>query len=296
MTFGSTMEPAPLFPHLRIEVVLIAAAALGLLGCDDGRKLSEQGAVDEVQRLMPVVKEDVEQVKKGLPEGAAKLASVLDADTLANPLALQKAIAGARASVKDLDIAKSTFFSFADTTGTVVRSEADPDMLAGKSVVSVFPALKKALEPGSGNVEAFGEMPELRGLRTGQDFAWVVAHPVKGGDTVKGMFVTGWSYRLFARHLEDTAKRHLDDVRQKAGKKSLPIVYVLVVKGKKAYGTPLIPQVNQDAVEGADVIAKTASGPFRTNFEITGRLFGLAAQRTPELGDDAALAVLYSET
>jgi len=276
--------------------VAIAAAALGLLGCEDKGKTSEQGAVDEVQRLLPVVKEDVEQVRKGLPQGAAKLATMLDPDTLASPLTLQKAIAGARASVKDLELAKSTFFSFADTTGVVVRSEADPDMLAQKSVLTAFPALKKALEPGSGNVEAFGEMQEMRGLRTGQDLAWVVAHPVKEGDKVKGMFVTGWSFRLFARYLEDAAKRHLEDVRQKEGKKNLPIAYVVVVKGKKAYGTPLIPQVNQDTVENADVITKTASGIFRTNLEITGRPFGLAAQRTPELGDDAAVVVLYSET
>src|SRR3954471_11048383 len=111
----------------RLPAVMIAVAAVGLAGCDDKGKQSEQGAVDELQRLAPVVKEDVEQVRKGLPEGAAKLATLLDPDPLGHPAGLQKAIAGARASVKDLDIAKSTFFSFANTTGTVVRSEADPD-------------------------------------------------------------------------------------------------------------------------------------------------------------------------
>src|SRR5262249_12352667 len=148
----------------------------------DNRKQSEQGAVDEVQRLVPVVKEDVEQVRKGLPLGAEKLATMLDPDTLGKAIGLQKAIAGARASVKGLYSAKSTFFSYADTTGTVLRSETDPDLLVGKSMIQAFPPLKGALDPSAGNVEVFGEMQELRGVRTGQDLAWVVAHVVKEGD------------------------------------------------------------------------------------------------------------------
>jgi hypothetical protein len=273
----------------------IYVAALALAGCDDHRKASEQSAVDEVQRLTPLVKEDVEQVRKGLPLGAAKLATLADPDTLANPVGLQKAVASARAFVKDLDVAKSTFFSFADVTGTVLRSEADPDMLAGKSVTKAFPALQKALDPASGNVEAFGQMPEMRGVRNGPDLAWVIAHPVKQGDKVTGMFVTGWSFRLFARHLDEMAKRHLIEETQKANKKAPPIAYVFVVKGQTAYGGPVTPDVNAQTVEGMNLIEKTAGGLYRTNLEITNRAFGLAAQRTPELGDDAAVAVLLSE-
>jgi hypothetical protein len=278
-----------------LPAAVLALGALGLAGCDDNRKASEQGAADEVQRLVPVVKEDVEQVRKGLPLGAAKLAAMIDPDTLGNPAGLQKAIAGARAAVKDLDVAKSTFFSFADTSGTVLRSEADPDLLAGKSVIKAFPPLQKALEPGSGVVEVFGEMQEMRGIRTGQDLAWVAAHPVKQGDKVAGIFVTGWSFRLFARHLEETAKRHLLEASQKENKKNVPIAYVFMVKGKTAYGAPLTPDVNAQAIENLGVVEKAASGLFRTNLEITGRSFGLSAQRTPELGDDAAIAVLLSE-
>lgn len=281
-------------PHLSVGT-FISAAALALTGCENRGKVSEQSAADEVQRLTPLVKEDVEQVRKGLPLGAAKLATLADPDTLANPAGLQKAVATARAFVKDLDVAKSTFFSFADASGTVLRSEADPDMLAGKSVTKAFPTLQKALEPASGNVEAFGEMQEMRGVRNGPDLAWVVAHPVKQGDKVTGMFVTGWSFRLFARHLDEMAKRHLIDVTQKENKKAPPVAYVFVVKGKTAYGGPITPDVNVKAVEGMNLIEKTASGLFRTNLEITGRAFGLAAQRTPELGDDAAVAVLLSE-
>ncbi len=57
---------------------------------------------------------------------------MLDADTLASPAGVQKAITRTRTLVKDLDVAKSTFFSYADNPGRVVRSEADPDVLAGQ--------------------------------------------------------------------------------------------------------------------------------------------------------------------
>src|SRR5690242_17102881 len=120
---------------------ILPLALLTLAACDDGKKLSEKEADEEVDRILPVVKEDVEQVRKGLPAGAARLGQTLDPDTLGNTGGLQKAIAQARTSVKELDTAKSTFFSFADATGTVLRSEADPDLLAGKSVVKAFPAL-----------------------------------------------------------------------------------------------------------------------------------------------------------
>src|SRR4029079_8988410 len=96
------------------------------VACDEGRKLSEQQAAEEVERLSPLVKEDAMQVRRGLPEGAKKLSPMVDADTIARPVNLQRAIATARSQVKDLELAKSTFFAFADTTGTILRSEGDP--------------------------------------------------------------------------------------------------------------------------------------------------------------------------
>ena len=75
----------------------------------------------------------------------------------------------------------------------------------------------------------------------------------------------------------------------------MPLVYVFALKNKKAYGAPLTPDVSADAVAALDLITKTASGPYRGTVEITGRMFGVAAQRTPELGDDAGVAVITSE-
>jgi hypothetical protein len=285
---------SPTLPLARLALIPLALAAF--TGCDDGKKLSEKEATEETARLTFVVQEDVEQVRKGLPAGAAKLATLLDPDTLGNTQALQKAISTARASVKELDVAKSTFFSVTDASGVVLRSEADPDVLAGKSVVAAFPALKKALDPAGGEVEAFGEMVEMRGLKTGQDLAWVVATPMKDDKGPKGMFVTGWSFRKYAAYLDDKAKRHLSDAAQKDGKTKIPIAYAFIVKGGKAYGSPLLSaDVNAQAIEGLGVVEKTAQGPYHSNIEVTGRSFGIAAARTPELGDDAVLVVLLSE-
>ena len=271
-------------------------ALVGLAGCDDVKKLSEREAAEEVERMAPVVKEDVEQLRAGVPAGAAKLSEKTDPDTLGSNPALQKAIAQSRAQVKELDTSKATFFAMADATGMVLRSEADLDLLAQHNVVAAFPALKKALDPASGTVETFGEMAEMRGLRTGQDLAWVLAYPLKDAKGLKGLFVTGWSFRKYAAYLDDKARRHLEAASAKAEKKTVPIAYVFIVKGAKAYGSPLLSaDVNAQAIEGLGILEKTATAPYKGNIEITGRNFGVAAQRAPELGDDAAVVVLLSE-
>jgi hypothetical protein len=282
-------------PSWLASLIVPAALVATLPACEDTSKQQEQAAGYVLDKIASVANEDAAQVRRGLPEGAKKLGEVVDADPGANLVGLQKAIRGARASVKDLDIAKSTFFTFVDTTGIALRSEADPDLLAQKSVLSSFPALKKGLEPSAGLVEAWGEMPEMRGVRTGPDTQWVAAHPVKDKEgQVKGMFVTGWSFRRFALHLEEMAKRELFDRAAREKQKKVPIVYVFLVRDGKAYGAPITPDVNAQAVEGLDLANKTQSGPYRGTVEITNRSFGVAAQRMPDLGEGTVLSVIAS--
>lgn len=277
------------------SLIVPAALVATLPACEDNSKQQEQDAAYVLDKLVPLANEDAAQVRRGLPEGAKKLGEIVDADPGANLVALQKAVRGARASVKDLDIAKTTFFTFVDTTGIALRSEADPDMLAQKSVLSSFPVLKKALEPSAGVVEAWGEMQEMRGVRTGPDTQWVAAHPVKDKEgQVKGMFVTGWSFRRFAYHLEEMAKRELIDRAEREKQKKVPLIYVFLVREGKAYGAPVTPDVNAQAVEGLDLVNKTQSGPFRGSIEITKRSYGVAAQRMPDLGEGTVLSVITS--
>jgi len=101
--------------------------------------------------------------------------------------------------------------------------------------------------------------------------------------------------RRFAYHLEEMAKRDLHDEAQKNSDKSVPLIYVFAVKAGKAYGAPLTPDVNAEALDKLDVVSKTANGPYRGQVVITERTFGVAAQRTPDLGPDTAVAVLLSE-
>lgn len=280
----------------RLAWFAASAIVFSIAGCEDKKASAELKAASAASKLVPVVQEDVAQVRRGFPEGSKKLGAALEADPSQNLPGLQRAIQGARAAVHDLDVAKSTFFSFADTAGVVLRSEADPDLLAGKSVFAAFPDLKKAADPKSGMVEVFGEMQEMRGVRTGQDAQWVVAHPVSDpAGQLKGIFVTGWSFRRFAYHLEETARRDLIEEAKNKNEKAVPVLYVFVIKGKKAYGAPVTPDINAQAVEGLDLIEKTASGPFKGSVDITGRTFAVAAHRIPELGADAGLVVILSD-
>lgn len=276
-------------------VPVIAIVASAGVGCGDPAKASQKAAADRLPGVVALVKEDVAQVRRGLPEGSAKLGKLLGPDPGADLGGLQRAIASARAGVKDLELAKSTFFTFVDPAGIALRSEADPDHLATKSVFAALPNLAKAKEASSGVVEDFGELKDIH-IRAGNDFTWAAAHPVKDEKgEVRGAFVTGWTFRGLAYHLEEMVKREVVEAAKKEGKKSVPVVYVFVLRGKKAYGAGQTPDVNTQAVEGLDPLSKAQNGPFETTVEITGRVFGVAAARTPEYAEDMGVAVIASE-
>jgi len=298
------MQPAPVRALLRwsspsILPLACALVALLALGCGDDGKISQKYAAEGAAKLAVILKDDVGQVRRGVPNGAKKLGEQTDTDPGANLVALRKALEVARASDKDLQLAKVTFFSFADPTGVVMRSEGDPDLLASKSVTAAFPELKKALDPASGLVEIFGHMQEMRGVRNGPDHQWVLAHPVKspGGaeGQVKGMLVTGWSMRAYAYRLQEAGKREMIEIAKRDKLKMEPLLYAFVFMGGKAYGEAVTPDVNSQAVESQGLEAKTAAGPWSGVVEITGRTYGIAAQRVPELAPDAGVAVLASQ-
>jgi hypothetical protein len=80
-------------------LLALALSILPLAGCDEGRKASEQDAADAAAHLAPILKDDVAQVRRGLPQGAAKLGPMLDPDTLGNLAGLRRAIGQARTDV-----------------------------------------------------------------------------------------------------------------------------------------------------------------------------------------------------
>jgi hypothetical protein len=291
--FGRDLRHATGVPASWLVLVLVLAA-VAMLGCEDKAKLATQQANELVDRLTPLIERDTQQIRKGLPEGAKKLGGMLDDDPGADLAALQRSIARARAAVEDLAFAKSTFFVFVGKEGTVLRSETDPDLPAGKSLYQAVPGTKKLSEKGTGLFETYGFMHGLRGVQQGPDKQWIVGHPVESSEgEVVGSFVTGWSLRKYAHYLEEDTRRHLT---KSLGEKSkaIPLVYVFVVVGDEAFGAPVTPDVNAEALVKLDVMSKAKGGALQTSIDVDGRDFIVVAKPFSQLGDNAGLAIMLS--
>jgi hypothetical protein len=287
-----------------LALVLAVALSFTVSACTDSVKVSEQKAVAHTERLAKLADDDVEEVRRGLPLGAKGLGQAWGAksDPVADPSLARRALDRVRDEIRDLAVAKSTFFAMTDDKGSVLRSDQEPDLLAGKSLVASYPALSKVL--GGESLETRGSMPETAGTRIGGDEQWVAAAPVRDAqNTVRGIYASGWSMRRFAYHLEETLKHDLTAEALRAGDKAdkqhvkLPLIYVFVLAGSKAYGAPVTPLVNSETLEKLDLATKmSGDAVFHQTLEITGRGFGLAAKRASKMGADIAVAVLRSET
>lgn len=271
---------------------LLAAVAVGP-GCTKSSKVSEEQAKQHVEFLAKAVQEDVEEVRKGLPEGAKHLEDLYKSDTKpADDLkAVRNALERARSKVQDLRVAKSTFFALATTDGTVLRNDQEQDRMAGKNFFTAFPELKQATQ--GKYVETRGSMPEASGVR-GPDGEWVAAQPIIVDGATKGLYVTGWSWSAYAYRLENALRSELHS--KTAANDKMPLAYVYVLVDKNVYGAPVSPQVNAKAIADRDPFAHMQSGLYATQLEITDRDFGLAVKTLPVLGKNVAVAVLRSET
>ena len=283
----------------------LEAAALGLgLGvlvlatpaCKDKGKASAQDAVRHVDALSTLTEKDVGEVERGLPEGATRLSALFaqKADARQDLPAVRKALLRVRREVPDLSVAKSTFFALADEKGMAIRNDLEQDVMAGQNLLSSFPGLSKAEEGAF--VTTTGAFPGPP-APSGPDKDWVAASPVKRDDgTVAGILVTGWSFRRFAHHLQETLKHDLQEQLLKAKDTgSLPVLYVAVFDRSGVYSAPQTPAVNEKALLEANLVDKTAGGSVSGVLTITDRDFGYAAQRTPKLGNEVGIVVLRSE-
>jgi hypothetical protein len=250
--------------------------------------------------LAEAVKADTSEVRTGLPQGAKILSDLYSGD--ANPKedldAARHGLSDARRKVQDLRVAKSTFFALAEPSGEVLRNDQEQDRMAGKNLFPGFPGLERAA--GGDYVEMIGSMKEASGVgEKRKDAQWVAAAPIRSASGVAGLYVTGWSLSSYAYRLEFALRGQIrsglgTDPNQTENE---PLVYVFVVVGPDVYGAPPSPDVNRLAVADLDVIAKTqGEATYSSPLTITGRDFGVAARRAPDLGKDVALAVLRSET
>ena len=281
-------------PRGRTAPLLCLLACVGP-ACKDAAKQSAASAAIDVGALGALVEKDVGEVERGLPAGAARLAALLakGADPRQDVSGVRRALGRVRRDVQDLDVAKSTFFALADPAGVAIRNDLEEDVMAGQNLFSVFPALSKA---ASGYVATVGAFPGPPG-RNGPDEDWIAGVPVKREDGTTGaVFVTGWTYRFFARHLQESLKDRMVEIARKTGEEGkMPVFYVGVFDRTGVYCAPLTPPVDEKALSEQDLVGKTAGGAAQSPLTITDRAFGWAAVRTPRLAPDTGIVVLRSE-
>jgi hypothetical protein len=245
--------------------------------------------------LAALFTKEVGEIERGLPQGALKLAPLVadGADPRQDIAGVRKALARVRREVIDLNIAKSTFFALTDPSGVGIRNDLEEDTMAGQNLASVFPALTKARD---GFATGTGAFPKTSAGGP-PDEDWIAASPVKRADGSTGaVLVTGWSYRYFARHLQEALKTHLLDEAKAAGQEGkIPVFYTAVFDKAGVYAAPLTPDVDGKALTTLDLTGKTESGPATGTLTIDDRPFGFAAQRTPSLAADTGVVVLRSD-
>ncbi|HEY4013070.1 MAG TPA: hypothetical protein VGM06_07015 [Polyangiaceae bacterium] len=272
----------------------LAAALLSTTACKDKAQESARMAGGDADDLAALVDKDVGEVERGMPAGAKRLSSLVAGgnDPKQDVAGVRRALFHMRREVADLNIAKSTFFALADPNGIAIRNDLEEDVMAGQNLFAVFPALAKAKD---GYVSTTGAFPAVP--KNGPDEDWVAAVPVHREDGSTGaLLVTGWTYRYFARHLQESLKDHLADRAKKSGDEGkIPVFYVAVFDKTGVYSAPLTPPVDDDALRKQDLVGKTAAGPFQGVLDITDRAFGFAARRTPKLAPDTGIVVLRSE-
>jgi hypothetical protein len=274
----------------------VAGCVIGCLsGCKDQAKESATRAAEDVAELATLVDKDIAEIDRGLPEGAKRLAPLVanGADPKQDVAAVRKSLLRMRRDVMDLNVAKSTFFALADPGGVAIRNDLEEDVMAGQNLIAVFPALAKSRD---GYVTTTGRFPNATS-KNGPDEDWVAALPVKREDGSAGaLLLTGWTYRYFARHLQESLKDRLNDRARASGNEGrTPVFYVAIYDRSGVYPAPLTPQVDEKALAEQDLVGKTAGGTCQGTLSITDRAFGFAAQRTPRLASDTGVVVLRSE-
>jgi hypothetical protein len=192
-----------------------------------------------------------------------------------------------------LDSAKSTFFLIASSDGSILRNNLEEDEMAGKNLFEVYPSAEKNRKDTY--YEFNGSWDVARGVNKKVDAQHCAVAPIALQGKTVGYFVSGFSWSSYAYRLETTLRSEVLQ-NTKEGEK-VPLLYVYVIVGGKAYGAPVSPEVNGQAILKQNPIEKTKGGKVvAVPLEITRRQFGVALQHFSELGEVVVVAVLRSET
>lgn len=272
-----------------------AVILYALPGCERTNQETLNRTLAHAQHLVETAKQDVTEIRQGLPRGAEELAKhwADEPDPLTDPEAARRLLTRAHDKVQDLRVAKSTFFALASLDGNVVRNDREQDRMAGRPLFPAFPELAKA---ATGDyVEALGSMPEAHGVKGKPDAEWVAAKGVKVGDALRALYVTGWAWSSYAYRLEFSLRSQVE-LELRGTRQNVPLLYVFVIVGTDVYGAPASPEVNAQTIAQRDPLGHLSpQGSFSTLLDITGRTFALGVQAAPDLAPRVAIAVLRSE-
>lgn len=276
-----------------LSVGLPLAISGVLAGCQKSSAVSAARAKENLGLLSSAIKEDLGEVRRGLPRGAELLQEYFEAGKFEDATQAREVLDKTRGKVQDLRVAKPTFFALVDAQGIVLRTDQGPDLMAGKSLFAAFPELRGGL--GAGCVETRGELSEASRVRGRSDGQWVAACPVRVAGVLKGIYAAGWSWSAYAYRLENHLRGSLRSALKE--REHEPLVYVYVVVGKQLFYAPVSPEVIARTLGEQNLAARVqGKDPLVLELDITGREFGVAFARTPELGQDVGIAVLRSET
>lgn len=272
-----------------------AVILYALPGCERTNQETLNRTLAHAQHLVETAKQDVTEIRQGLPRGAEELSKhwADEPDPLTDPEAARRLLTRAHDKVQDLRVAKSTFFALASLDGNVVRNDREQDRMAGRPLFPAFPELAKA---ATGDyVEALGSMPEAHGVKGKPDAEWVAAKGVKVGDALRALYVTGWAWSSYAYRLEFSLRSQVE-LELRGTRQNVPLLYVFVIVGTDVYGAPASPEVSAQTIAQRDPLAHLSpQGSFSTLLDITGRTFALGVQAAPDLAPRVAIAVLRSE-
>jgi hypothetical protein len=280
-----------------MKALTAAALLISLVsGCKDQAKESAKLAAKDVDTLADLVDKDIAEVERGMPEGAKRIGSLYagGADPKTDLAAVRQALLKTQRDVPDLNVAKSTFFALVDDKGIGIRNNLEQDAMAGQDLAKQFPGISKALAGEyTETTGSFGGPPGPQG----PDKDWIAASPIKNEQNkVVALFVTGWSYRRFASHLQEVLKESFQtNLRTSGNTGKMPVFYVAVFDSSGVYSERTTPKVDEQALIDAKLAEKTKAGPYQGTVNITDRDFGYAAKRTPKLGEDTGIVVLRSE-
>ncbi len=272
-------------------VVLVSSP---LLGCRDDRPAHEARAAAMAEEAVSLATKQVTIVREGVAAISPKLGALLP-ETLSDLRLLQAGLTNARRDTFSADT-KHTFLSFTNSVGVVLRSETDPDNLGGVNLLTQLPSLRPVLTgEGGGKAEAFADLPALRVAKEGPELAWVASATVRDpAGKPTGLVVSGFTLRALAYHLEVGARAKAAELGKELGAKNAPLAYAFVVRGAAVFGSLGGSTVATKAVENASILDKTTAAPWQGTLLVDGRPYFAAARRLSALGDDVAVAVLWS--